>query len=64
MKGELVKTLACPVCKGDLTLTITEEKAGEIITGKLSCFTCQKGYPINEGIPNLLTQTAACPQQA
>ena len=54
MKKELIEILACPMCKGDLDPEITEEKAGEIWTGSLSCAACQQSYPISEGIPNLL----------
>jgi len=51
---ELMEVLACPICKGDLELEITEEKGGEIWTGSLTCAPCQQGYLISEGIPNLL----------
>ena len=54
MKKEQTEILACPVCKGDLDLEITEEKGGEIDTGFLSCAACQKNYPISGGIPNLI----------
>ncbi len=29
--------LACPVCKGDLELTVEEENEEEIVTGSLYC---------------------------
>ena len=54
MIKELMEVLACPTCKGDLELEITEEKGGEIWTGSLTCAPCQQSYPISEGIPNLL----------
>ena len=54
MKKELMDILACPLCKGELQLTITEEKDGEIWTGSLTCTACEQSYPISEGIPNLL----------
>ncbi len=54
MKRQLMEILACPLCKGDLELEITEEKDGEIRAGSLSCNACQQTYPIVEGIPNLL----------
>jgi uncharacterized protein YbaR (Trm112 family) len=53
MKRELMDILVCPVCKGELKLTVTEER-GEIITGSLHCPKCRVDYPITEGIPNLL----------
>ncbi len=59
MKNELMKILACPVCKGGLTLTATEEKVGEIIAGQISCLTCQKVYPISGGIPNLIPSNSS-----
>jgi len=45
--------LACPVCKGELKLTVAEEKE-EIISGSLNCPNCRVDYPITNGIPNLL----------
>jgi uncharacterized protein YbaR (Trm112 family) len=53
MKKELMDILACPVCKGELKLTVTEEKE-EIITGSLHCPKCGVDYPITNSIPNLL----------
>ncbi len=49
--------LCCPVCKGDLTLTVETEDEHEILEGELLCSLCQVRYPIHEGIPNLLPQT-------
>lgn len=47
--------LACPMCKGDLELSIEEEDArGEILEGSLYCKKCDERYPIEDGIPNLL----------
>ncbi len=54
MKKELMEILACPVCKGDLQLEITEEDAKEVITGTLKCPKCSQIYPIKDSIPNLL----------
>ena len=45
--------LVCPVCKGELELTVEEEKE-EVITGSLYCPKCQVHYPIVNSIPNLL----------
>ena len=45
--------LACPICKGDLELTVTEED-DEIIAGTLYCQKCDEYYPIEDGIPNML----------
>jgi len=57
MKKELMEILACPMCKGDLELSVEEEEEkekGEIVTGSLYCRKCDLRYPIEEGIPNLL----------
>jgi uncharacterized protein YbaR (Trm112 family) len=54
MKPEIMDILACPVCKGPLQLSITEEKDGEVITGSLFCAKCDHTYPITDSIPNLL----------
>ncbi len=56
MKRELMEILACPMCKGDLELSVEEEEdeKGEIVKGSLYCRKCEQRYPIEEGIPNLL----------
>ena len=54
MKKDLMEILACPVCKGDLELTVEAEDEKEVITGTLFCVKCNERYPIVEAIPNLL----------
>ena len=56
MKKELMDILACPMCKGDLELSVEEEEEGkgEIVKGSLYCQKCDQRYPIEDGIPNLL----------
>ena len=54
MRRSLMDILCCPVCKGDLTLTVACEDEKEVIEGKLHCAVCCVEYPIHEGIPNLL----------
>ncbi|MEX2230361.1 MAG: methytransferase partner Trm112 [Dehalococcoidia bacterium] len=55
MRRDLMDILACPVCKGELTLAVTSEAAdGEVLEGSLSCAACDEQYPISDGIPNLL----------
>ncbi len=54
MKKDLMDILACPMCKGELTLEIKEENEKEVITGSLHCAKCNENYPINDSIPNLL----------
>jgi len=46
--------LACPLCKGELTLTVDSQEADEIVSGSLHCAACDETYPIEDGIPNLL----------
>ena len=58
MKRKILDILCCPVCKGDLTLSVAEENEKEIVEGVLTCAHCQVDYPIHEGIPNLLPQSA------
>ncbi len=53
MRPDLMDLLACPLCKGALTLTVTEEAEGEILRGALACDACDERYPIEDGIPNL-----------
>ena len=54
MKKGLMDILACPVCKGELQLTVDVEEGDEVVTGSLFCHHCSETYPIEEYIPNLL----------
>ncbi|MBI2850142.1 MAG: methytransferase partner Trm112 [Chloroflexi bacterium] len=54
MKKELIEILVCPVCKGELELTVKKENKQEIVTGALYCRKCDHRYPIEDTIPNLL----------
>ncbi len=54
MKRELMDILVCPVCKGELQLTVQEENGEEIVSGSLHCDKCKANYPIVDTIPNLL----------
>ena len=58
MKKELMDILACPVCKSTITLTIDEEKNGDVILGSLYCAKCDHSYLIKDSIPNLLPPDA------
>ncbi len=49
-----MEILACPVCKGELKLSVEEENEKEIVTGSLYCQQCDEHYPIVDTIPNLL----------
>ena len=54
MRESLIEILVCPVCKGDLALTIKEQENDEIISGTLNCKCCNHNYVIENTIPNLL----------
>ncbi|MBI2856239.1 MAG: methytransferase partner Trm112 [Chloroflexi bacterium] len=54
MKRDLLDILACPVCKGALTLLVREENKTEVVSGTLRCEKCPENYPIEDSIPNLL----------
>ncbi|MFC1943374.1 methytransferase partner Trm112 [Chloroflexota bacterium] len=57
MKRELMDILACPVCKGDLELSVTDENETEVVTGSLYCPKCNVHYAIADTIPNLLPES-------
>ena len=50
---DLLKVLACPVCKTDVELI--EYKDGEY---GLKCVNCKRIYPIKDGIPVMLVEEA------
>lgn len=54
MKKEMLDILACPVCHGELKLSVAKEEGNEIVSGSLRCSRCQVDYPIKDTIPNLL----------
>jgi uncharacterized protein YbaR (Trm112 family) len=54
VKAELMDILCCPVCRGDLSLTVRSQRGIEIEQGSLRCAACREDYPIEDGIPNLL----------
>ncbi|MCH6551652.1 MAG: methytransferase partner Trm112, partial [Planctomycetes bacterium] len=54
MKRDLMDILACPVCKGELTLSVAKEEGDEVVEGTLHCDACSEDYPIEDTIPNLL----------
>lgn len=54
VRRDLMDILVCPLCKGDLTLTVDREENDEITAGKLVCAPCNETYPIEDSIPNLL----------
>ena len=60
MRPDLLNIIACPVCKGPLALQACaiapadDPEQGAVREGTLTCAPCNEGYPIVEGIPNLL----------
>lgn len=58
MKQDLMDILCCPVCKGELELTVEREEDGEIVEGTLYCEECDETYEIEDGIPDLLPPEA------
>ena len=50
---ELLKILACPLCKTDVKLE------GD----KLVCVNCGRRYPIKDGIPVMLVEEAELPDE-
>jgi len=56
MIGALFNILSCPLCRAALELQNAEERNGHIISGMLIRRGCGAGYPINNGIPILVTE--------
>ena len=51
MKDELLDILCCPLCSGDLNLTITEGEKSNVRLGNLECKDCHSKYDIFNDIP-------------
>ena len=54
MKPRLLPFLACPDCRGDLTIKRQELEGAEIVDGDLLCGGCKRVFPIQRGVPRLL----------
>ena len=54
MKRDIVDMLACPICNGDMSVTINNGDQHEVLDGILHCPACDIDYPIEEGIPLLI----------
>lgn len=54
MRRQLMDILVCPECRSELSLSVTEERDDEIISGSLKCQSCGETYPIEDTIPNML----------
>lgn len=59
MNRDLLDILCCPDDKAELTLRVSDEKDGEILSGTLTCTKCRHAYPIEDGIPDLLPPDVA-----
>jgi len=57
MKRSTLAFLCCPDCKGELVLTVTDGDEQVVRKGKLHCPVCLIDYPIEDGIPDLLSRT-------
>ena len=57
MNKRMLDILACPDCKGQLTLSVISEVQDDIITGSLSCITCDSSYPITNSVPNFMNRS-------
>ncbi len=55
MKRNTVDILACPLCHTSLTLQA--DPGDPVESGNLHCTTCQKGYPVVQGIPYFLHES-------
>ncbi len=54
LKDELMDILVCPLCRGELGLTVDRRQGDEIVEGSLRCSECGEVFPIEDTIPNLL----------
>ncbi len=50
MHTYLMEMLVCPVCHGELTWRITEQKDAHIETAEARCNACAATYPVRDGI--------------
>ena len=49
-----MEILCCPVCRGDLSLTVAKKDGEEIVEERCAAPSARAEYPIEDGIPNLL----------
>ena len=55
MKLLLLEIMACPKCQGNLECNTKEaDKDGDVITGELTCLSCNNSYPVIRGIPRFV----------
>jgi SAM-dependent methyltransferase len=51
MKKRLLSFLICPQCQNRLRLTAAAFQQGEVLSGRLTCFSCSSEYRLEGGIP-------------
>jgi uncharacterized protein YbaR (Trm112 family)/precorrin-6B methylase 2 len=54
MHHDLLNLLACPACRGTLTLAASREADGEVISGSLRCAPCRRDFPIIDAVPRFV----------
>lgn len=54
MRKEFLEYLCCPICNGNLALTVAEESASEVFFGEFECKICKRHYVIKDGIPDFV----------
>lgn len=55
MRKDLIHIVCCPADKARLELEKPEmDEHGDVVSGTLRCTECGFGYPVEDGIPNLL----------
>jgi len=60
MRESLVEKLHCPVDLSPLRLDVSSQDANrEIIDGELQCVRCQRSYPIERAVPNLVPRDSS-----
>ena len=66
MNRDLVPILACPGCRGALSLVVGAEADGEIESGTLECAACGGSYPIVRFVARLTDEDPSrmLPQEA
>jgi uncharacterized protein YbaR (Trm112 family)/SAM-dependent methyltransferase len=55
MRRDILDILQCPVCGGGLKLKASQENSLEIRQGELKCLECGKGFPVIDGMIDLMT---------
>lgn len=57
MKENLLEILRCPDCRGNFEPTKTHRSKDDITSGLLECTGCSTTYPIEGGIPRILSES-------